>query len=480
VAGANTVELDLPADTGASYDLVYPNYTRLSYRRVFGAASDAASFSGNAPGEYAVPGFTGTTVTVLDVSDPANARLHSGAEERGGVARFNDSAVRSGGRYELVGPTGFLVPFAIERNRPSSWHAATNRADWLAVSHPSFLGAGGVEIERLANRRRADGLVPATIDVTDLYDEFTAGIPDPAAIRAFFGHARRSWTGPAPRFALVVGDGTYDPHDYLDGGREFLPAPMIQMASLFAASDNWYVAVEGSDQLPDLAIGRLPVSTQAELEAMVDKIVAYETAPEAAWFRDVTLVSDNQDRIYDFEAATRGFAGLFGGAWNVQALYLSQLATATIRANILEALNAGRGLVGYMGHGSTYAWANENLFNSDSVASLTNRERPGIVTAMGCMNGMYQLVDRDSLGEAVVKGTTGGAMAFWGSTTTSEPTDQEEVYREAIRILVARGRGQALGELLNEAQTRAWANGFDDNDVMRSWVLFGDPATRVR
>jgi hypothetical protein len=193
----------------------------------------------------------------------------------------------------------------------------------------------------------------------------------------------------------------------------------------------------------------------------------------------VTLVSDNADRAYDFDRATRGYAALFTGGWNVEGLYLAELGAGTTQSRIESAVNAGRGLTSYMGHGATGTWANESILSLGRVPFLGNRTRPGIVTAMGCLNGSFQLLDRDALGEALVKSPAGGAMAFWGSTALTEPTPQEEVYREAVRLLVARN-APALGELLIEAQARAWTDGFGENDVVKSWVLLGDPATRVR
>ena len=44
------------------------------------------------------------------------------------------------------------------------------------------------------------------------------------------------------------------------------------------AGDNWYADLD-DDQLPDIAIGRLPADSAADLRTMVDKIVAYERGP---------------------------------------------------------------------------------------------------------------------------------------------------------------------------------------------------------
>jgi hypothetical protein len=45
------------------------------------------------------------------------------------------------------------------------------------------------------------------------------------------------------------------------------------------ASDNWYADLD-DDHLPDVAIGRIPADTPAELARIVEKILAYERATD--------------------------------------------------------------------------------------------------------------------------------------------------------------------------------------------------------
>ena len=57
------------------------------------------------------------------------------------------------------------------------------------------------------------------------------------------------------------------------------------------ATDNWYADLD-DDRIPDVAIGRLPVDTPAELTALVDRILAYEQeADHGMWRRQVNVVA---------------------------------------------------------------------------------------------------------------------------------------------------------------------------------------------
>ena len=53
--------------------------------------------------------------------------------------------------------------------------------------------------------------------------------------------------------------------------------------------------VSGADAVPDLYIGRLPANSAAQAEAMVTKIVTYETSANTrGWEKRLVLTADNQ------------------------------------------------------------------------------------------------------------------------------------------------------------------------------------------
>ena len=150
----------------------------------------------------------------------------------------------------------------------------------------------------------------------DVYDEFHGGIVHPRALKRFIGHAYHRWQAPAPRFVLLVGDASWDPkaeqvvegeeRQYADwtymprhrtafamnrstpyaetaslGHRNLVPTAGYAHAQGEAASDNWFVAVDGDDDLPELAIGRLPVTEPEEVAAIVAKTMRYMSDPGA-------------------------------------------------------------------------------------------------------------------------------------------------------------------------------------------------------
>ncbi len=159
----------------------------------------------------------------------------------------------------------------------------------------------------------------ATVDVQDIYDEFSFGRRDPEAIRSFLSYAYHCWNGAdctpgpggaphPPPYVLLVGDGHYD-FTGVSGTTypNLIPPYLIHIDPWLGetAADNRFVSVDGPDDyLPDMAIGRIPARTPADVTAAVNKIMAYETtAPSGDWQQRVVFVADNNlDPAGDFHA----------------------------------------------------------------------------------------------------------------------------------------------------------------------------------
>ncbi len=65
-------------------------------------------------------------------------------------------------------------------------------------------------------------------------------------------------------------------------------------------------------------------------------------------------------------------------------------------------------------------------------------------------------------------------MGVWASSGLTEPEGQSDMNRELIRLLF---NGESL--TLGQAAVRA-KSATTDQDVRRTWILFGDPTTRLK
>jgi len=226
--------------------------------------------------------------------------------------------------------------------------------------------------------------------------------------------AYHNWATP-PTYVLLVGDVEYLPTHYgLDHPYE----------GRKTATDHYYACVSGSDYLPDLFVGRLSVRSIAELNNSLNKLIGYN----GFFNKRATLVSDTGDFedasnwIYDFLSAE---------GYTVDKLYTS-LGTDTT-SNIASALNDGRSIINYRGHGSPTGWATGSFYNSD-VLGLNNEGKPTIVISCTCSTGEYDYAS-DSFGETWIKAQGKGAVAFWGSSRVSYRGHNDELSKGVYKAV---------------------------------------------
>jgi hypothetical protein len=357
---------------------------------------------------------------------------------------------------------------AVEAHQPSRWYQAGWGADLVIISHGSFMDS----LRPLKALREAQGLSVVLIDVEDLYGEFGYGNKSPQALKDFLLRARVSWQKP-PRFVLLVGDASFDPRNYLGlGDFDLVPTKLMDTAYLETASDDWFVDFHG-DGLPEMAVGRLPARTVEETQLMVSKIMGYEQS--AGGMTEVLLVADMAGSgDFDFEGASLEVEALMGGNVTVRRIFRSQFGDdAQVHTELLQGFNGGELVVNYMGHGSQEGWRGD-IFTLADAGALANGYRLPFVVSMTCLNGFFHDVYSDSLAEALLKASQGGAVAVWASSGLTEPDRQAVMNKELIRLLFS-GELLTLGEAVKRAKVAA-----SDQDVRKTWILFGDPTTRLK
>ncbi|PYT08250.1 MAG: hypothetical protein DMF60_05205 [Acidobacteria bacterium] len=218
-----------------------------------------------------------------------------------------------------------------------------------------------------------------------------------------------------------------------------------------------------------MAIGRLPVRTAQETAALVSKIVGYDQSQPT---NKVLLVADHND-VYNFEDANTQLKALIPANMQVTDIRRGQVGDSNARSQLLDALNAGATVVIYHGHGSTRLWTDAPILTAADAESLGNVQHLSLFVNMTCLNGYFQDPAVESMSEALLK-APGGAIAVWASTGLTEPFPQVMMSQEAIQQLF-NGAGLTIGEVTARAKGATYAP-----DVQRTWILFGDPATKLK
>jgi hypothetical protein len=254
-----------------------------------------------------------------------------------------------------------------------------NSADYLVIAHPDFTNA----LYPLCRLRDSLGLEVKMAEVSLIYSTFTSG-ERYDRIRAFLEQVYDNWDT-RPEFVLLVGDAC---RDSTQG--DFLPVKLFPKFSYAYAggltmhgADNWYATLEGADSTPDIVIGRLPVSTLADAESLVAKIVAYETSTDTgAWTRSAMFVSSN-DRAPDAaELESLYFRPNGDSSYTVVE---SQGNSSFLRHKTIAGFNQGVSLALHCAHGSQPpSWAGSKvLFSYADVESLHNAAALPVVLDRG-------------------------------------------------------------------------------------------------
>jgi uncharacterized repeat protein (TIGR01451 family) len=329
------------------------------------------------------------------------------------------------------------------------------------------------------------------VDVQDVYDEFGGGVFDPLAIQRFLAYAYQTWTPPAPAYVLLVGDGHYDFKDNLGRGEPIYIPPYLADVDPWiseVAADNRYVCVSGDDVMPDMHLGRLPVKTEAEVAAVVAKIIGYEEAPpHADWNSELLFVADNLDPgAGDFAALSDNIADNYlPDPYTADKVYyaVTHPTPAEARAAIIDAVNEGRLLVNYIGHAAIPYWAAEQLFGVNDIPALTNDDRLPFMVPMTCLDGFYIRpspagLDYSSLAEVVVRASDRGAIASWSPTGMGVASGHDYLNQGLFLALFADDLVR-LGPATTEAKLYLYSQTGLYRELLDTYALFGDPATAL-
>lgn len=481
----------VPLDSGITQESLYVNWFELDYYRTYAAENGQLFFDGDAAGtwKYQISGMPTDAPSVFDITTPAQpARiLNALVTATGGAYSLAfQHAITGERRYAAVAPAQILPLAALEPERPSTWRTTANGADYIVITHGDFYTV----VLPLAAYRATQGLRTAVVNVQDIYDEFSYGIFNPMAIRDFLVYAYASWTRPAPSYVVLVGDGNYDFKNYMGTGEpNYIPPYLADVDPWIGetASDNRYVTVSGGDSLPDLYIGRLPVKTRAEAEALVSKIIHYEQNPASGeWNRRVLFPTDNPDSAGNFYGYADTIAnGYVPVPYTASKIYYGQTHTTTAqtRAAIQGALNAGQLIVNYVGHGYVQNWAAESLLTLSDIAALTNTGRLPLMVTMACWEGYFihpsaPGQDKSALSESMVRAPTTGAIADWAATGLGYARGHDYLNRGLYQAIFADDQTR-LGAATTAAKLYLYNNSILFEDLLDTYVLLGDPAQQL-
>ena len=485
-SGANSIEVGGALLAGVPYSYFWVDRLDLTYWRGYVAESDVGRVKAGEGEVVSVSGFScgARDLAVYDISDPRWPRVYRERllkRDIPGEVSFN---ANGGSEFLTLCQERMQTP-QLQAATATDWLAADNDYDYVVIA-PKELLAGA---QALADYRAGMGYKSALFDLQELYDACNGGITDARAIKDCLAWAYDNWQG-VPLFAVLVGEGTLDPKDYQGYGENRLPVRECTTPWGLYPCDNWYVDLD-DDGVPEIAIGRVPVSDNAEMFAYVDKVDAYE-AGRGGGSGEMLWVADNPDAGGDFHGDSDLTAALAVSAGHVvEKVYYEEPdpptssaiagAVAATRGQILAALEAGPELFHWSGHGGPGQMAGEKLFVLADAWALENTRTP-ILVALTCTVGYGAYPDTEALVETLVARKTGpqaegghGAVAAFapsGLSLNLVANLMDEVFIDALY-------GAADAATLGEAALMA-VEAVGDSPSLRFmrdiYQIWGDPA----
>jgi hypothetical protein len=530
--GSNTILVNVVEDSQDASDHVYTTWFDVEYDRQLTARngrylSTYADSAGTV--DWVYDGFRSSEAYLLDVTDQHD------------VVRLVD--------FELD-QTSF--PYQLRFSEPQSstphWYVAftmdgvrtletpeivtftgadgrrlrdiNNSASYLVIYHPNFVdGANRLARLRVGADPDTD---PMTVNLIDVYNEFSWGMRDAVAIRDFLAYAYSDlgWVE-APLYVALVGDAAFDHKGFLAGSPEdLLPSYLgryrtesiqeyvTSFNQNFYSTDDFFGYVEledydsGAQPALDFAIGRYPVSSAEDLEVMLDKLESYLSYSSPGQWQNRVILSADDERVrsgLDFAEHTAQVEEL-AQFWLPPALdrvkvYLTEYPRddfgkkPTAQDAFIEEFTRGALMTTYTGHGDQNTLAQEEVFVSQKIPELLNEDRYTVFSTFSCTVSRFDLLSGNSMTELMLLHEGGGAVATFASGGLVFPEPSSDLNTRWLGEMFGTPyivptntrhvRSIALSGML--AKVDVASSGSDPTrQNNEKYVMLGDPALEVR
>jgi len=403
-------------------------------------------------------------------------------------------------RFIAFDGTSYNTVLLIGKVENQNLHGLGN-VDMVIVTHPVFLD----EANRLAKfRAKENNIHIQVVTIEQVYNEFSSGAQDPAAIRNFMRYLYDN-DNQSIKYLLLFGRPSFDYRGRVAGTQIFVPNYQDEASfseSALRSCDDFFGVLgiyEGDlrNNTINVAVGRFPVSTLAQAKAAVDKTinasVRYKIATQNAsqvynfgdWRNVMAFVADDEDggtHVSDAETAAGVIASSYP-TFNLDKIYCDaypQISNAggqrypDVNKAINMRMERGALVFSYFGHGGGNGWAHERILEISDINNWNNRYNQPLMITLTCSFGWY---DRPAISPAELAflNNKGGVNSI---ITTSRVTWSGSEYgKQLFREIGSKlnGRYKTVGEIHKLGKNNSGGTSSGSNMI----YLMGDPAMRI-
>jgi hypothetical protein len=442
-------------------------------------------------------------IVIWDITDPYNAKKEQ-IEKSGNKISFS-AVTDSLKKYVAFTDDRIKSPLLLNKPVANQDLHASGAADMIIVSHPLFREYA----TRLAEiHLQNSGLTSILVTPEQIYNEFSGGIPDIAAIRNFvrMKFLNQKSTDRPLKYLLFFGDGSCENKSPPPGNTNFIPTYQSRNSNVIISSftsDDFYGLLEDGEGEDigtiDIGIGRLPVSDTTQAGILVSKIRNYlDPSNQGDWKNIVCLIADDEDgntHLSDSESLSEILAD--SATWiNTDKIYFDSFKQTTsptgqsypnVTQAINERINNGALIINYIGHGNENSLAHERVITSDVISQWKNKSNLPLFITATCEFSRFDNIDINpvskeitgvtSAGEKILLNKNGGGIALMSTTRLAYSSPNLELNRHIFNFAFepdSEGKAQRLGDIIRYAK-----NNSGNNINRRNFVLLGDPAVRI-
>ena len=401
-------------------------------------------------------------------------------------------------RYMLFHPSAALEVEHWQRIANQNVHAIAE-ADMLILTSSVFRE----QAQALADYHAAlDGLHSVVVDVNEIYNEFSTGVPDPTGIRDFVRMVYLR-SGGNLKYLTLFGRASFDFRNIKGVGHNFVPCyetldkPEYELSF---CTDDYFGLMDdnegtNSEGKVDLGIGRISVSTVEEAETILGKIKHYNdlATVHGDWKTNLLLFADDEQWSYIknseeyFRMTDTLCPGLtaekvYCGAYPVVNTS-SGVENPGAHDDVMRTFADGALAILYTGHGGVKGLTGENVFTVSDINALRNYDKVPFVFTATCEFTKYDNPLLVSAGEQLFLNPEGGTVALLTACRPTQGYNNEKLGKALVRVLYQRERDglpMRFGDIVRMAKidpgNYTVVTPMESKNI--SFLFLGDPALR--
>lgn len=360
--------------------------------------------------------------------------------------------------------------------------------------------------QRLADfHEQHDSLKVKIVPADELYNEFSSGTPDANAYRRYLKmlYDRAETEEQQPKYLLLFGDAVWDNRMLTSDCKAFDPDDYLlafesenSFSELYCyVDDGWFTLLddgEGTNQLSsdkqDVAVGRFPVTTLTDAEAVVDKTISYaEDANAGAWQNVIVFMGDDGNQnlhMRDVNETADKISSLYPNYQVKKVMWDAYTRVSSSTGNTYPEVSSiikqqqalGALIFDYAGHGRPDQISHESVLRLNDFRNFSNSNLPLWITA-SCDIMPFDGTEA-TIGETALLNSKGGAVAFYGTTRTVYANYNKSLNTTFLKYVLRQvdGKPTPLGEAQRLTKNEMITTGQDRTANKLQYSLLGDPA----